>query len=414
MEIRGVFTFPGIGLLFCGVALASGIARAETDTTAPPNLAAVVAAAYAFRQEAGPVQARRELGQALRQRAGSLLADDPSFNLKYQTDRVGSAKGFREWEGGTTLPLWWPGQRTAQRQAAEATLASAELLARARRLEVAGRVRELVWQLALAESRRTESRQALDSAQQLARSVERRVKAGDLPRSDRVLAESEVLSAEDAVAQAENRVQQALQAYRRYTGLQPPPATVPETVADVATLPGDHPRLALLANAVQRTRSERQRVSSERHKGTSLWLGGRSTRDVTGNGYDSALGMELNVPLGSRVANAPALRQAEETLSTAITEQRQAVSDLQSQLDQTRLDYQRARAALERAQQSRTLADESLQFTQRAFQLGETDLVRLLQARRAAITAHQNLQLRRLEVGRSAARLNQALGVIPQ
>jgi outer membrane protein TolC len=50
----------------------------------------------------------------------------------------------------------------------------------------------------------------------------------------------------------------------------------------------------------------------------------------------------------------------------------------------------------------------------RAFNLGESELTTLLQAQERARQASLDLELRRLEQGRAAARLNQALGLVPE
>jgi outer membrane protein TolC len=55
-----------------------------------------------------------------------------------------------------------------------------------------------------------------------------------------------------------------------------------------------------------------------------------------------------------------------------------------------------------------------LRLTRRGFELGESDLFTLLQARAQALAAERDLRLRRLELGRATARFNQALGVIPE
>lgn len=407
------------GLWFGAWLALTGTVWAEVPAAPPealsaPTLADAVDAAYARHQDDSLVQARRRVGQALSDRVAMPIAGDPSITVKYQTDRIGSDKGFREWESGVELPLWWPGQRSAWQREANGTLASADVLSGAKRLALAGQVREQLWQLALARSAAAEAKLANDSAQQLLHSVKRRVEAGELPHSDLILARGEALSAEDVLAQAGNKVRQAQRRLLLFTGLKQLPAIRPETVSSLNELPSRHPRLRLLASEVNLARARRDRVASERHSGTSLWVGGRTTRDVTGSGYDSALGLQLSIPLGAEVFNAPAVSEAEQSLTEAMVAQQRGRLELQSALASARLDYQRAEAAVTRAEQGQTLADQRLRMSQRAFELGESDLVRLLQARRAALTAHQNLQLRRLEVGQAGARLNQILGVIPQ
>ena len=50
---------------------------------------------------------------------------------------------------------------------------------------------------------------------------------------------------------------------------------------------------------------------------------------------------------------------------------------------------------------------------QRGFELGEIDLATLVRERTRAREAELALETKRLELGRAAARLNQAAGVVP-
>jgi outer membrane protein TolC len=378
------------------------------------SLSEAVAAAYTRQQEGRVAQAQRNLGQALEKRAAQLLAGDPAFNLKYQTDAVGAGNGYREWEGGVDLPLWLPGQRAAQRREADQVYGAADALARSRKLDVAGEVRERLWSVALARSSQREAQLAYDSAQALERDIRRRVEAGELPRSDLLLAQKETLLREDDLRQAGNRVRQAERRFQAYTGLAEVPAVRTEPLTDSPDLSAQHPRLVMADAQAERARAHRDRVASERRSGTSLWLGGKTTRDVSGTDYNSAVGLEITVPFGSRAHAAPALAEAEAALTEAVVSQQRTRLELEGALAAAGLEHERAQTALQRATARKSLADESLQLSRRAFELGETDLVRLLQARRDALAAHSEYEMRRLQLGQAVARLNQMSGVIPQ
>ena len=88
--------------------------------------------------------------------------------------------------------------------------------------------------------------------------------------------------------------------------------------------------------------------------------------------------------------------------------------ELEHDLHAAIAEQQLAAHSLQLAEQQNLLATESLQLMQRAFELGESDLFTLLQTRAQALTAERDLNLRRLEQGRAVARVNQALGVIPE
>ncbi len=77
-------------------------------------------------------------------------------------------------------------------------------------------------------------------------------------------------------------------------------------------------------------------------------------------------------------------------------------------------ELQRAGEALALAQRRSELARKRMTMSQRAFELGETDLYLLLQAREQAIDAARELERSRIQHQRAAARYNLAVGVSPE
>jgi outer membrane protein TolC len=394
-----------------GVLLLSGSA---TTVQAAPSLAEMVTAATARNPGIELAQAERGMADALQRKAEQPFADAPSANLKYQTDAIGSDLGYREWEGGVDLPLWLPGQSDQYAREAERGLAVSDSIGDAKRLEIAGEVRERLWAVAIARSEVAQNRSALEVAKGLLHDVQRRVEAGELPRSDRLLAEKERLLREEAVQRASIQATRAERLFNRYTGLDAPTEPVRETSPTGIALSPEHPGLRLAQRRLDQARAHRDRVSGERRRGPNLWLGGKSAKAATGTDYESSIGVELSMPFGSGAHTAPALAEAEAALTQAQVEHSGIRLALEDALTRARLELDRANAALEQTERRRTLAEESLKLSRRAFDLGETDLVRLLQAQADALSARHDYEIRQLEYGQALARLNQALGVIPQ
>lgn len=386
----------------------------SAQAPAAPSLAELVNAASA--RVPGGELAATQLGiaSALQRKSEQPLADVPTANIKYQTDRVGSGLGYRELEGGVELPLWLPGQADSFAREADRQRALSDAMQAARLLEVAGEVRERLWAAALARGDAEQARSARDSAQQLFDDVQRRVVAGELPRSDSLLAEKELLQREDALQQALNRADQSAALFTRYTGFDAPANPATETPSTADAIDPEHPLLHRLHGEVERARAHRDRISSQQRSGPNLWLGTKSARAQAGGDYESAVGIELSVPLGGAAHHAPELAEAEAMLTQAQVDHGRTRLQLEDVLTQAALELERAASALSQTERRRTLADESLNLNRRAFELGETDLVRLLQAQADALSARHDDQIRRLQHGQAIARLNQASGVIPQ
>ncbi len=392
------------------VALTMGLCAAAPALT----LTEAVEGALARHPERHLEAARRGVADAIARKAGQFLAADPSITLKHETDAVGSANGYRQWEGGVELPLWWPGQPESRRQEAARTLDEADAMDKAHHLEVAGEVRERVWQLAMARSERDLARADLELARQLYRDVERRVDAGELPRSDRVLAQRELLTREQAQAQAEARVEETGLLFTRLTGLAPQIEPQSEPEPQSRELAPAHPALALAEAEAARVRAERDRVKADRRSGPSLWLGAKQERGLSGEDYDASVAVQISLPLGLESQSAPEVARAESDLTAALAARERRRLELEDALISAQLEWKRSAEARERSLRQQQLAEESLKLSHRAFELGETDLVRLLQAQESAISARHDAQIRAVEYARAVSRLNQALGVAPQ
>jgi outer membrane protein TolC len=423
-RVTGIFTmsivrrravFRCVPLVLCLFSSQMMAATAAKPTSMkPPSLAQMVQAAAERNPGAELAAAQRGIGAALQRKADQPLAAAPTANVKYQTDRIGSDLGYREWEGGVELPLWLPGQAAAFSREAERQQGLSDAMQAARDLEIAGEVRERLWSAALAHSDAEQARSARDTAQELFNDVKRRVAAGELPRSDSLLAEKELLQREDALQQAINRADQAAALFKRYTGFDALATPTAESPAAVDPIDPQHPLLSRLHSEVERARAHRDRVSETQRGGPNLWVGAKSARALAGEDYESAVGIELSMPFGDAAHNAPELAEAEAVLTEAQVEHSRTRLQLEDTLSQMALELARAAGALTQTERRRDLANESLKLSRRAFELGETDLVRLLQVQADALSARHDYRIRQLQHGQAIARLNQASGVIPR
>jgi outer membrane protein TolC len=378
------------------------------------SLAEMVAAAAERNPGQDLARAEREIAGSLQRKADHPFAADPSVNVKYQTDALGSDLGYREWEGGIDFPLRLPGQSGAYALEADVQKAVAESMSNTRRLEIAGEVRERMWAVAIAGSEFEQAASALAVARKLLNDVRRRVEAGELPRSDRLLAEKELLWREEEMQQAVHRATLAQRLFSRYTGLEAPAQPALEQPVSPRELDAEHPRLRLAQRRTDAARTHLDRVRSTSCSGPNLWLGAKSTKAADDFDHESSIGVELSMPIGTGAHTAPEVAEAEAALTRAQVAQRALRLELEDGLTRASLDLDRTATTREKTERRMTLAEETLKLSRRAFDLGETDLVHLLRAQGDALGARYDYRIRTLEYGRAVARLNQALGVIPE
>jgi len=382
------------------------------------TLGEAVSAAIRMQQQEQRVGALRNEQSAVDRQAAGLVAADPALRAKTLSDALTGDDGAYELEAMVDLPLWRPGQRAAGRSLAQALGSQAGALVRYLRWEAAGQVREAAWDAAIAQGRLRQAGAALQSARALEGDIAKRTAAGELARVDLLVAQQETLDREVDLQAAQMEYDRAIHGYVHLTGLRALPdpllETAVATVRDELELPDDHPLLASSAGAVAEARSERDRARSARRGNPILSLGAKQARAARGEPSDTALQLEIHVPFGLAGQAAPALARAERTYTDKVAEQSLTRLEAEHGLHEARLGVLGAADALAVAQRRQGLTQEALRLVRHAFDLGEADLTTLLAAQERARQSSLDLELRRLEQGRAAARLNQALGVVPE
>jgi hypothetical protein len=406
---RGTSWLAG-GWLAAGLTLAPVLSMTAT-------LGETVDSALAAAGQGARVGAARDLGAAVREHARGWVAEDPALRLKGLSDRALDDTGAYELEAMVDLPLLLPGQRAARRALGSVIGDGADGLGRTLRWEMAGEVRERAWEAALVEGRLRQAAAALESARALESAVARRVEAGELARLDRLRAEQERLGRAADLTAAQADYDLAIAAFVHLTGQTrlPEPLLEPVPAADqTPVLPEDHPALAEITAAVAAARAERERVGADRRGHPVLSLGAKRARGDRDSDTVDALQMELSIPFGLRGQAAPAVAGAERDDTERLAEVHRIRREAERALEAALLSRHGAEAQLSAALERDALSRRAVALARRAFALGEGELDDLLRAEERAREASLELALRELEVGHAGARLNQALGVIPQ
>ena len=138
----------------------SNIVFAETDHDHDSALAIsqylslheVVEKTYQRNPQLQVMRARMKHIDAQLQSAQSFLADDPTFRLNHYNDELMNNNGLMEWEVGIELPLWLPGQKQARQNTVEQRHFVVNASEPALKLELAGVVREILWNIALSKN----------------------------------------------------------------------------------------------------------------------------------------------------------------------------------------------------------------------------------------------------------------------
>lgn len=378
------------------------------------SLKQVVDATFDKYPQGSLIGALKDESRALTERTDSLIAGYPMIYLQYIDDRYWSNKGVVQIQTGYQIPIWMWGQRSASRAVAEESEKSANLFAFALKHEIAGLVRESLWNLVLMENRRELAQQVYDVSRQLFATVNRRVELGDLARSDELMAESDLLDKKSQLTLAEAEVMHARKAYSNLTRLDKAPKLFDEKRSSTAEILEQHPAIAAANAVVERAQAEVEftRLSKQGNQ-PSILVGTQHERFENGGSFNNETNLVLQIPIGGDSWNAPFVAQANVTLTQKLADRASLMRRLEKALHEAQHILEVDRATLDIANQRKEIAETHLQMSRLAFEAGEIQLIDFLKIQATSQAAIRDAKERAILLQRDTAFYNQVVGVVP-
>ncbi len=378
------------------------------------SLKQVVEATFENYPQGSIIAALEDESQALTQRTDSLIAGYPMIYLQYIDDRYLSNRGIMQIQTGYQIPIWMWGQRSASRAVAEEAEKSANLYAIALKHEIAGLVREALWNLKLTENRRGLAQQVYDVSNQLFATVKRRVELGDLARFDELMAESDLLDKKSQLTVAEAEVMHARKAYTILTRLDKAPQQFEEKRSSTDEIHEQHPAIAAANALVERAQAEVEftRLSKQGNQPTIL-VGTQDETFIRGGSLNNEVNLVLQIPIGGEAWNAPYVAHANIVLNQKISDRATLTRKLERALHEAEHNLEVDRATLEIANQRKEIAETHLKMSRLAFEAGEIQLIDYLKIQANAQAAIRDAMERAILVQRDTAFYNQVVGVVP-
>ena len=409
--IRVSLYLAGAGLALQCVAGAAPPTPPTMPLSVDTTLQQAVDSAWRRAPVARTLEARQDEAAAARGLAGSWLAANPILGLSQRNDTGASGRDQRESDLSVSTSIWLPHQKRARETLAERSAEEIAAHLGATRLEIAGLVRSRLWEAAAARVMLDERQGHVQHLEQLAEEVQRRVKAGDLARSDGLLAEQEVLAARVQVLHARTAAADALARYRVLTGLPELPALEPEPLHD--TDAPANPRLQAAQASEGRARASLRLAEATRAAPPTVALSVRREDERTLREPARSIGIALQIPLGSAGRNRSIEAQASTVIATAAAEAAQAQASAVADIEVARERLANARLALATAGARAVALHEHTALFAKAFQHGERGLAELLRSHALTHEADVAVAQQRVALGLAHASLNQALGILP-
>jgi outer membrane protein TolC len=351
--------------------------------------------------------------QARYLQARGMLPMTPALSVRHQNDAVGSGRGEREWEAELELPVWLPGQRAARHAVAQESQLELAATRDALMLQLAGVLRDAVWDVEMNLIAVKLAQQRLESARVLQRDVERRFEAGELAKTDVMLAQNETLQAQAALLRVEAELRHAQHRYRVLTGSDEIPAFAEEPLSKKQTVDDQHPFMREMEHKIAMARNQRELALIERRDNPQLMLSARSQRGAFDNAYNDSIGLKLRIPFPTESQTASRIAAAESQLAAKLTEQERLQQALQTALHEAEHNLATTQAELEIVTRQQQLAHENLRLAKKAFELGETDLVHVIRVQALTHEADRLVESRKVQLKWDISKYNQSVGELP-
>jgi outer membrane protein TolC len=388
--------------------------EAEALTSNPDlTLREVLKKAVARNPQRHVLQAMYGEVQARYTRARGLLPAAPAVSVRHLNDSALSGRGEREWEAELELPVWLPGQRSVRQSVANEAQTNLAASNEGLMLQVAGVLRDAVWDIGMNANNVELITQRLRMAEALQHDVERRYQAGELAKTDFMLAQNESLQAQTALLRAQAELKHAQHRYGVLTGLSDIPAKSDESLSDKTGLSEQHPYLCEAESKIALAQTERDLLRVERRENPQLMLAARSQRSAFDSLYNDSVGVKLRIPFDTEVRSAPVMAAAASNVARFVSERERLRYAMETALHEAEHNLEVTRAELEVVTRQNQIAQESQRLGKKAFDLGETDLIHLMRVRALAYEAERTLSSRRIQLQWDIARYNQAVGVLP-
>ncbi|MDO9106390.1 MAG: TolC family protein [Methylovulum sp.] len=362
--------------------------------------------------DASWLNALEEEAAALRKRSESWTAGASQAGLRFQEATSGTLHYI---DATVQVPLWNVGQRDAERETGEKAGISAQMQTAAIKLRIAGLVRGALWDIELQKIRYEQALSEVDIFGQLLAKVQRRVELGDLPRSDELLAHSELLQKRSILTLAEAELMHARKRYASITQTTKTPGMYQENLVALKDIQQSHPALMAINSQIDRKQAELNAIRLIGSGQTNLTVGinsDRFTNDPRSNKTES-FNIGVTVPFGGSAHALPQIAALNVELNKLIAEREQLYRDLEQAHHEAEHNLEVNQVELDIANELKQVAEEHLQMTHLSFSAGEIDLMDLLKIQSRTQQAILNAKERAVMLQRDQALYNQAVGVAP-
>lgn len=398
-----IHRFSSLAFLFLGTAAALGphgfAATEEPKPDSPPSVLRWADLRRLIDNQPVLKVAEEQITAAQAEAREARLPGDPEVDLRWSraTDRE-TRIAAGQWSVEFSYPLDWIATRGFQRQAGEAGVAASQAEARAIRWERLRELKTLFWTIAGDQALIAVLEETERQTSQLAWLVRHRTEHGEARPSEAPRAEIELMRLRNELGMARSRSS----AHRAQLELllgRPLPVEF-RVEADLAAIEPLPPRAQLLeqigaqhpelqAAAARWRRSQAESAAEQRRRWPKLAVTTFTETELDARGR--GIGLSLGIPLPSRGRAKVARSRAE----AAAAEQRGHAARIQLQsaaIEAYEQCSEGGRAVSRYREEILPRAEEVTRTIEKTFEVGETSLIDLLDARRTILAVRTEFQ----------------------
>ncbi len=355
-----------------------------------------------------------EEAAAITQRSKSWTAGASQTSYSFQEAATGANGGKLHYiNAGVQVPLWNIGQSDAEQAVGEQAETSAKTQSIATKLRVAGLVRGALWDIDLQKIRYEQAQSEIKVYEQLHEKIGRRVELGDLPRSDALLAQTELLQKRSTLIQAEAELMHARKRYASITQMTKVPKDYHEKLVDLKEIEQNHPALVAINSQINRKQAELDAMRAIGSGQTNVLAGVNGDMGDTASNHTASFNIGVTMPFGGSDHLAPQLAAINVELNKLIAQREQLFRDLKQAHHEAEHNLEVNHAELVNANELKSTTENLLNMSNTAFSVGEINLMDLLKIQSKAQQAILNAKERAVMLERDIALYNQAVGVMP-
>lgn len=377
------------------------------------DLAAVVTAAEQRNLLRRLDTAGQQRAEADVNHAGRWLAASPAVSMYYRDFEWSGNTDGREMELTLKAPLWLPGERSAAKAVAAGRSEVEVAVERARRLDIAGRVRQSIWMLLQAQADYELVERQVGSARELTATVRKLREAGDASEAEVLQAINGQYRLERQLAETHAALVDARRQYHLVTGLDALPGSAEEQRVTGDAVPSDHPLLVLARRRVDSARAALELARQSSDTRPEVGVGVRRERADAGLPYINSVALSVQIPITSGHYRRAETARANEQLITEDVALIQTSRQLAEWRHEAAHRLSVLAQRLQTARKSAEIASKLIGMQKLAFDHGEIPFIEYLRSRQDYYAAERERRLAELAWAEGIAMFNQVMGVMP-